>query len=235
MNRRIAVFVALAVVLAALFIRLGFWQLDRLRQRRARNDTLRAQLSLPVTSFAQLPDSATLRRATLEGTPDYANEIVVTGRSRDGSPGVHLLTPVRPSNGDSVVLVNRGWAYAPDAATVDQARWREARSTFSGYVQRIPGGAALRTSRGERSLRGLTLSGVRAVLPYSVASRYLVSQDTPADTAPARLPAPALDDGPHLSYAIQWFSFATIALVGAGIVTARARLSPESTNRTEVN
>jgi cytochrome oxidase assembly protein ShyY1 len=32
-----------------------------------------------------------------------------------------------------------------------------------------------------------------------------------------------LDDGPHLSYAIQWFAFATIAVVGAGIVVARTR------------
>jgi surfeit locus 1 family protein len=33
---------------------------------------------------------------------------------------------------------------------------------------------------------------------------------------PRRLPPPSLDEGPHLNYAIQWFAFATIALVGAG-------------------
>jgi cytochrome oxidase assembly protein ShyY1 len=54
-------------------------------------------------------------------------------------------------------------------------------------------------------------------------TRYLVSQDSAADTTPARLAPPALDDGPHLSYAIQWFSFAVIAIVGAGIVAYRAR------------
>jgi cytochrome oxidase assembly protein ShyY1 len=27
---------------------------------------------------------------------------------------------------------------------------------------------------------------------------------------------PALDEGPHESYAVQWFSFAAVALVGAG-------------------
>jgi len=35
---------------------------------------------------------------------------------------------------------------------------------------------------------------------------------------PARFTLPVLDDGPHRSYAFQWFSFAAIAVVGAGIV-----------------
>jgi surfeit locus 1 family protein len=29
-----------------------------------------------------------------------------------------------------------------------------------------------------------------------------------------RVPPPPLGDGPHLSYALQWFAFATVALVG---------------------
>jgi len=39
----------------------------------------------------------------------------------------------------------------------------------------------------------------------------------------ARLTVPPLDEGPHLSYAIQWFAFATVALVGAGFVIRQAR------------
>jgi cytochrome oxidase assembly protein ShyY1 len=31
---------------------------------------------------------------------------------------------------------------------------------------------------------------------------------------PPRVPPPPLDEGPHKSYAIQWFSFAIIAVVG---------------------
>jgi cytochrome oxidase assembly protein ShyY1 len=34
---------------------------------------------------------------------------------------------------------------------------------------------------------------------------------------------PALDEGPHRGYAIQWFAFAVIALVGAGAVVVRER------------
>jgi cytochrome oxidase assembly protein ShyY1 len=54
-----------------------------------------------------------------------------------------------------------------------------------------------------------------------------VSQDSVVaaamDSTPARVAPPALDDGPHLSYAIQWFSFAAIALVGSYVVVRRGR------------
>lgn len=217
-------------MLAAVFVRLGFWQLDRLAQRRARNAQVRSRLAEAVVPFAQLPDTAAYRRAMVHGTPDYANEIVFTGRSRNGSPGVYLVTPVRPTVIDSAVLVIRGWVYSPDAATVDAARWHERRDVFSGYVMRLSGGPVLR-ARGAHALRALNVAGVRAAVPYAVSGRYLVSQDQPADTAPARLPAPALDEGPHLSYAIQWFSFAAIALVGAAVISVRARLSPMAGRR----
>jgi surfeit locus 1 family protein len=38
---------------------------------------------------------------------------------------------------------------------------------------------------------------------------------------PARIGPPPLDNGPHLSYAIQWFSFAVIGVVGLGILVFR--------------
>jgi surfeit locus 1 family protein len=38
---------------------------------------------------------------------------------------------------------------------------------------------------------------------------------------PVVLPEPELDEGPHLSYAVQWFVFATIAAVGYPLVLRR--------------
>jgi surfeit locus 1 family protein len=218
------VFVALAVALAALFVRLGFWQLARLGERRAINTITATRLSQPEERFDQLRHDAepALRRAVLEGTPDTSNEFMVTGRSRNGSPGVHIVTPVRVAGTDTGVLVNRGWVYAADAATADLARWREARVTFHGYALQLSASAAPRMVKG-RSLRPLSVEGVRVLVPYPVRDLYLVSQDSQTDTTPARLPWPALDEGPHLTYAIQWFAFAAIALIGSVVVTVRAR------------
>jgi surfeit locus 1 family protein len=61
---------------------------------------------------------------------------------------------------------------------------------------------------------------VRKALPYPVAPVYVVvlgDSTKPADRI-VRLSVPPLDDGPHMGYALQWFAFAAIALVGAGYV-----------------
>jgi len=222
-NRTIGAFVVLAFALGVLFVRLGFWQLDRRRERQQVNARVEARLAQQPVGFAMLPrdSSGAFRRAVVEGEPDYDHEIVFAGRSRNGSPGVHLITPVRIA-GDRAVLVNRGWVYSPDAATVDRARWRESRTRFSGFTQVIAGGDT--TSRvKERTLRRMAMPAIRQLVPYPVDDRFLVAQDSAAEAAPVRLDLPALDEGPHLSYAIQWFCFAAIAFGGAIVVVRRAR------------
>jgi surfeit locus 1 family protein len=218
---KVVAFVVLAAVLAALFVRLGFWQLRRLAERRARNVELAARLAAPVVPFERLEggDTGAFRRVAVTGTPDYEHDILFTGRSRNGSPGVYILTPVRRASSDTAVVVIRGWVYAPDAATIDRALWRERRDTFAGYVNVLPPTPpVLETRANERKLRNLSVEGVQAILPYPVSDRYVVSQDSAVAGAPARLPLPSIDNGPHLSYAIQWFAFATIALIGGAIV-----------------
>lgn len=218
------VFAALAVALGAMFVRLGFWQLDRRTERRAANAVIAARLAQPEVAYTtlRLDSAAVYRRAVVRGVPDTAWEFWISGRSRNGSPGVHIMTPVRVPRTDTAVLVNRGWVYAPDAATADLAAWRERRQEFHGFVMQLSATTAAPGVKG-RALRRLSSNGARHMLPYPVHTRYLVSQDSAARGSPARLPLPALDDGPHLSYAIQWFCFAAIALGGAAIVGLRYR------------
>ena len=233
MPRRLVVFLLLAVVLAAVFIRLGFWQLSRLAQRRARNAVVAARLAQPQVALTSLrPDSASmLRKAIVTGAPDFDHEILLAARTYQGSPGVYLLTPLRVAGQDTAVLVNRGWIYAPDGVSVDAGRWREATTSFSGYAELLPRGVTSKPEgvlrRDERVARQLDLATVQSLLPYPVSPLYLVAT-IPDTTRPqgervARLPPPALDEGPHLSYAIQWFSFAAIALIGGTAVAVRNR------------
>jgi len=50
----------------------------------------------------------------------------------------------------------------------------------------------------------------------------LQTQDpSQAGDLPRVVPPPELSEGPHFSYAIQWFTFATIALVGYGLLVRR--------------
>ena len=52
---------------------------------------------------------------------------------------------------------------------------------------------------------------------------YLVAagEDPAPAQAPVRAGRPAVDEGPHLSYALQWFVFATGAFVGYGVLARR--------------
>lgn len=232
MRRRIITFVLLAVVFAALCIRLGFWQLSRLAQRRARNAITAARLAQPVVDLTSLPADSTswLRRARVSGTPDYDHEVILAARSYQGSPGVYLFTPLHVAGRDTAVLVNRGWIYAPDGVSVDLHRWREPDTSFVGYAELLPPGKSSEHSvlrRDERIARQLDERSIATLIPYPISRLYLVTtaQDTmiPVSQRVARLPPPALDEGPHFSYALQWFAFATIAIVGAAAVATRSR------------
>ena len=236
MSRRALAFVIFAIVVAAGCVRLGFWQLHRLAERRALNAKLASRLSAtPATVRELMRDSASAlyRRAMVTGSYDFDREFVLASRTHQGSPGVNIITPLRPPDGDTAVLVNRGWVYAPDAMTADLASWREPDSaSVTGYLLEVghSGRGAAWASGNPRVARRLDYDSLAKRFPYPIAPFVLVAQDHPArapgaatsrDSTPARLPAPLMDEGPHLGYAIQWFSFALIGLLGA-VVGVRA-------------
>lgn len=199
-----------AVIVAAVCVRLGLWQLDRLEQRKVRNATIAAAFGeSPVAAEAAIRDSVTrFRRVSVSGQWDYSHESTVGGRTRNGSPGVHVVTPVTLLDG-ATILVNRGWVYSPDARTIDLARWHEGtHARFVGYVDEVP--TSLRASS--------------SVALYVVALADSTARQSPGGERPARLDVPAFtDEGPHLNYAVQWFSFAAIALIGTPLVVRRQR------------
>ena len=228
MPRRILIFCLFAAAAAMLFTRLGLWQLDRLHERQARNTTIARQqrgVPLPLVGLPRDTVQARFRAASVEGRYDYEHEIVLSNRTRRGSPGVELVTPVRIAGSDTAVLVNRGWVYSPDGASVDQTRWREGETArLKGYVEVLTADTGLAISGHPRVVRHVSRAEVTAKIPYPIALVYLVAFGDTTDLAhPARRDLPSLDDGPHRGYAIQWFSFALIAIAGAGIVVRRER------------
>lgn len=232
MSRRALSLLALSLVTAAICVRLGFWQLSRLDERRARNAAVAARLQESPATLDALPaDTARrhYRRVAVAGRADYAREIVLVNRSRDGSPGVHIVTPVRVAGRDTAVLVNRGWVYSGNGTDVDLTRWREPDSVaVDGYVElpsSRPGPARLGAEREVRAYRWLDAAAVAREVGYPVTPYYVVwtappGEEKPPQDRPVRVPPPALDEGSHMSYAVQWFSFATVALVG-GIAFVR--------------
>ena len=172
--------------------------------------------------FSQLPKdtgAAHFRRVELSGNYDFDHEIVLTNRTRNGSPGVHIITPLRQLTTDTAILVNRGWVYAPDAMTVDLSRWKEpvslkAEAYVENFQKRIGNPKSATHSNAYRWLDYPTIS---KAFPYPIAPKFVVligdSGRVPVNVPP-RVEVPPLDEGPHKSYAIQWFSFAAISIFG---------------------
>ncbi len=236
MRPRTILFCSLAVLAAAIFVRFGFWQLGRLHERQARNaEIIAAQQHGTPLPFRSLPadtSGAHYRPALVVGRFDYEHELVLAGRTHQGSPGVEILTPVRMPGSDTAVLVDRGWVYSPDAGTVDRTKWREGDSAHvTGYVELYaPDAGSTRSALDSRIVRRVSRSEIAPRVPYPLAGYYLMQTGDTADARhPARRAIPVLDDGPHFGYAVQWFSFATIALVGALFVVLRERQGRSAT------
>ena len=78
---------------------------------------------------------------------------------------------------------------------------------------------------------------IQSQLPYDIAPSYLLLQrQTPvqANGLPEPSPLPELSEGPHLSYAIQWFTFAVIAVAGFVVLALREGRDPRSSESHDV-
>ncbi len=222
------------ILVAATCVRLGIWQLHRLQQRRAYNAQVSARMTAAPVGLRRVPDDTaglSFRAALAEGGWDGARSIVLGARTLDGEPGVYLLTPLRLPEGGAV-LVNRGWLPSPDAATVDLRPYTaDGPARVRGLLVPMPLGRVPPTAGVRRVWYHLDPAALARQLPYPVAP--LLLQATPPATAstptstraatalPRPVPPPALDEGPHLGYAIQWFSFAVIGLVGWVVLLLR--------------
>lgn len=227
MTRRNLIAILLALVVASACFRLGMWQLDRLAQRRERNALVTERMRQAPVAPEQLPGDSTVRFRAVRasGTFDYGNELVLTGRTRQGSPGVHVITPLRRRGSERAVLVNRGWIYSPDASSADLTQWREdSTATVEGFALPLESGdGPLRAADRPRSWRRLDPDTLAAALPYPVEPFVLVALPVAeaGDDTPVRLERPILDEGPHRGYAFQWFAFGAIALGGVAALISQ--------------
>jgi surfeit locus 1 family protein len=228
----------LVLMIAAVCVRLGFWQLDRLEQRRARNTAVRAAqaqrpLTLDAATFAAAsanPQALEWRPVEAAGTFHHAGDLLLRGRGREGRPGVHLVSPLVLADG-RVVMVNRGWLPAADAATASTDAFRTSGPVrITGVLRPMEASAdrglpAAGRADGDSTWRRIDLGVARDRSPGAVLPLYLQRLPAAADgpSPPLAEPLPELSQGNHLSYAVQWFSFATIAVVGLVIVVRKRR------------
>ncbi len=223
------------IVLFAGLLGLGFWQLARLGQRRTANAFVLERLQEPplqVDGQMLDPDAADLRRATVRGTYDFAQEIVLRNRTLNELPGVHVIVPLRIAGSDTAILVDRGWI-PYEMAAPDQ------RATFDRTAGEVAVTGILRRSQVRRSPLSppdpplgperprldawfrVDIPRIREQVPYPLLPLFL-EEETPPGQPSRRFPWPdpdlSLSEGSHLGNAVQWFAFAGILLAGYALL-----------------
>ncbi|MFN3980058.1 MAG: SURF1 family protein [Caldilinea sp.] len=216
----------LVAVVVVLFVRLGFWQLDRFDQKRAYNAMLatRWQMAPLDLGVEQLPDDLDeleYRRVTAQGYFDYANQLVLRGQIYRDAPGNVLVTPFVMNDGRAV-LVARGWVPSDRSAPQFWPELEEpADAPMIGLIrpsQAPPvGQPSTPPATAQSEWYRIDIPAIQAQMPYPLAPvwiQQLPEAARPLDRLPVREEPAALDASMHMGYAVQWFSFAVIAGFG---------------------
>lgn len=232
--RRWGAYLALTLVFAIACGLLSWWQWSRRSeavdeiQRIERNyDAPPRPLDEVLGGFAAWDDDDEWTPVVLRGEYLTEQQVLVRNRVRGGQPGFEQLVPLRLDDG-SVFIVDRGWLPLGDGA-----------DATPDAVPQPPAGevtVVARLRQAEPALPGrsapegqLPSIDVATILDHVAADGYagayglLASEDPAADVLPFAAVRPQEDEGPHLSYALQWIAFGVLAFVGLAWAWRRER------------
>lgn len=220
----------LVIAGAALCVRLGIWQLDRLAQRRAFNAHYLAVRAEPPLDLNQAGGqdltSLEYRQARAEGRYDFESQVALRNQYNDSEYGYHLLTPLILSEG-TALLVDRGWI--PADGNGDPSGWRQydvggvvqvSGILRRGYPRAELGGVADPTLTPAQTRldtwNAVNLDRIAKQLPFALLPVYLQLDPQAGDITPPIPFQPEIEitEGPHAGYAGQWFIFAALLFFG---------------------
>jgi cytochrome oxidase assembly protein ShyY1 len=212
------VFVAL---LGTIFVSLGDWQLDRLRQRRERNATTTANESAPILPADQvfnhpITDADQWQRVEARGTFDVDHQFLVRYRKNVDADGYEVVTPLHMATG--TLLVDRGFVPLPRSSRIPSTAPAppSGQVVVVGHVRRNEHGRRTAITPVDGQMRLINSDAIAATLPYPVLDGYLSALSVePAPSGGLQpIAVPELSEGPHFWYAVQWFMFTAFAVAG---------------------
>jgi cytochrome oxidase assembly protein ShyY1 len=218
----------LVVVVAAGFTALGVWQLNRNTQKHDKLRSEEAAFAAPAPPVSAA-DPAAGTRAEATGTFLPTGEALLRNQVRGASAGVDVLTPMRLADG-SVIYVDRGWVKTGLASGAPSfAPPPSGTVVATGIVQpstTVSAQDSVRNDNGRISLPSVDIARIVGAHPAERVRNIWLSAQA-IEPAPTGGDAPKLPEPPppdpvnHLEYAIEWFAFALIPLIGWPIVLWR--------------
>lgn len=242
----------LVAVLVFVMVQAGFWQLRRLDEKQAFAalvEERQAQPAVPVEDLLPLDapvdsdavEAVEQRRVTAVGTYRHEDSVVVENRTYNSTSGGWVLTPLLLDDG-SAVLVLRGFIGFDADGRILAPPPPAGEVAVEGFLQPSQERGRLGATDPEGKLDVLARADVERFaeqVGYPVRPAYLQleTSDPPeperAEGEPVlvALGAPTPDEGPHLSYAVQWFTFTTIAVVGYGLLLRKVAIDQAKAER----
>ena len=213
------------VAFAVVCVGLGQWQFDRRAQAQAAIALLDGNYDLPAIDLTTLiTDSAeydaTEKWRIVRATGEYLASDIIYVRTRSGPGGIGFeqLAPLQTATGE-VFVVNRGWV----PANGDNSAPAE-----TPVVPSVPVTVTVRLIPGEQEIAGRDApAGQIATIHLETIEQRVnaevyrgwygrLATESPATKSGATWEKPVLDEGPHLSYALQWYVFGLMGFYGYG-------------------
>jgi cytochrome oxidase assembly protein ShyY1 len=224
--------------MATLFVGLGFWQLARNSHKHnlvAREKATYAKPAADISAIAA--GTADDTRAQARGSFDGSHEAVLRNQIHDGTVGIGILTPLRLADG-TAVLVNRGFVRAASVNGVTTDPPPTGTAVVHGLVHQSSPLSASDTvdhlADGALAVPRVDLAAIGRTLPYKLRPVWIEAQAIepgPQGNAPALPEPPPPDPVNHMQYALEWFAFALIPIIGWPIALRRlARQRSAATN-----
>jgi cytochrome oxidase assembly protein ShyY1 len=215
----------LVAFFVVLMVNLGFWQLRRLDERKMFNAEVTSRVDLPPQPLDDVlvpgvdPDQLEWRSVTATGTYLPDAQFVVVNRSQGGLAGDMVVTPMALADG-RILLVERGFeplgqglgttTPAPAGSVEVLGRLRPSETRYTGQLSDTKTGDLTEAQR-------VDIPRLTPQLPGPPVPMFLeLTASRPAEAGPYPQPVtlPELTEGPHLSYAVQWFIFSIAVVVG---------------------
>ncbi len=223
-----------ALVVLALLVRLGAWQLSRAQEKESMLENARtAGAAAPVElSVGSVDAGLEQRQARGAGRYDLARQYLLDNQVHRGQAGYHVLTPLRIAPGQGWILVNRGWVpVGPTRDVLPSLPGPDARVSVAGTLAGPPstglllGDSGYDGTRWPRLVQTVDLARIGAELPGGVAPLLLLLDPGEAHGFERDWPV-VRGIGPerHRAYAFQWFALAlTLMVIYVVVNTSRAR------------
>lgn len=201
---------------------LGEWQMDRRMEKLEEINKIVGNYDIEPVSyqdagylFEEFDEQHKWTPIIVQGEYLEQDTVVARNRPRAGVPGFEVLVPFLTDSGDRL-LVDRGWLPLGADATAPESIPDPPQGQTRIIIRVVPGEGTIDRDAPAGQVASIHLPTINEQLDYDVADEAygLMAGESPEmDVVPQQMPEPQRDEGPHLSYSMQWYTFGGMSFV----------------------